>query len=163
MARCSHVISFNRPPLPVGIDFPPAHCNYTMALISYSQPTQVQANLYDMSELIAARDRLTEQIGDLDLGSINISDELMEQYKVIKRMLHDSANDDEIPLNQRASIANSCTTLLGQLVKMQADVWNADRLKKMEGAVFAAFKQLDKDERVELGAKFLEIYRKSLA
>lgn len=122
--------------------------------------------LYNLAELLKTRDKINNQIGDTTLKSLNLSDELVIQFQLVRSLLIDSASDNTIPLNQRAQAANSCTALLSQLAKMQEAVWNADRLKKMEGVVVDVFRKLDdeigQEARLDLAARFLAAYKKAL-
>jgi hypothetical protein len=145
-----------------------------MALVRTSSFGEDQASpaaapdtsLYNIAELVSLRDQLNEQIGDVTLTSLNLSSELVIQYQIVKKLLADSASDENIPLNQRAQAANSCTTLLGQLAKIQEATWNADRLKKLEGQVVQVFRDIDaevgQELRLTLAERFLVGFKKAL-
>ena len=56
----------------------------------------------------------------------------MGQYRKTKDLMDSVLHDDETPANQRAQVANSVVTTLGQLVKLQEDLKREETLKLME-------------------------------
>lgn len=80
--------------------------------------------------------RLRRQIDDLlpspGLGTLNLEEELVEQYRKTKAIMDDVMDDDEVQANQKAQVANSVVSTLAQLVKLQEDMRREETLKIME-------------------------------
>ena len=68
-----------------------------------------------------------------NLETINLNGELLANYAAIKRFLNEI--DPDTPANQVAQVHNSMNAALEKLIKMQEQVYNIERLKKIEQAV----------------------------
>ena len=117
-----------------------------------------------MAELVSLRLKIDAALGDVNLGDIDLSMELILQYRMTKMLFVSSMDEEEIALNQRVQAANSCSTILAQLAKLQVEVYDTDRLKKLEGAIYDTFKTLDSEPglKVHLSQLFLDRYREAL-
>lgn len=84
------------------------------------------------------------------LADLNLTEELYAQYVKAKQMLADSSSE---PLNQRAQTMNSIVSILTQIAKIRTDLYDAERLKKLEAALLTTLKEFP-----ELSDRFLELY-----
>ena len=91
----------------------------------------------------------SQKVKDLDL-----EDELMQQYEKTKTLMDDCIDDCETAPNQKAQVANSVVSTLGQLVKLQEDLRLQQTMKIMEQALIDTIKGLPK----ELKDEFFEEY-----
>lgn len=89
--------------------------------------------------------------------TLNLEDELLEQYNRARRLLHAAQYDDSIPLNQKATAINSATTILGALIKSQAELYSLERVKLIEAVLVATLKKFP-----DLQAEFLPAYEEGL-
>lgn len=125
-----------------------------------SSPSELVAletlSLLELLEWRAAIDKLlpARQLSDLDL-----EEEVLLQYAQTKRLYVEVAQDSKTPANQKAQVANSCTTILDQLIKMQRRLYAAERVKSMESALIKTLRELGDDK---IYARFFEIYEKAL-
>lgn len=101
-------------------------------------------------------DMLQELRPTQSLADLNLEHELLDQYDRVKKLQTEVLQDDEVPVNQRAQVANTVATTLQQLVKMQTDYYNAERFKAIEALVLKAIKTLPK----EVAEKFVEDYER---
>jgi hypothetical protein len=99
-----------------------------------------------------------ETFVELTPETLNLEQELLEQYNRARRLLHTAATDDAIPLAQKASALNSATAIISALTKTQADLYSLERVKKIEAVLIATLKQFP-----QLQEEFLEAYTKALA
>jgi hypothetical protein len=90
------------------------------------------------------------------LSDLNLEEEVLLNYKIAKHTLEDL--DDETPANQKAQVINSITSILKDLVKMQTELYDAERVKKMEACLIQVLKTLPDAQQDE----FFEIYGESL-
>ena len=85
-----------------------------------------------VDELRELRDEIDRRLPEDSLDSLNLEKELVGQYRKTKDLMDSVLHDDETPANQRAQVANSVVTTLGQLVKLQEDLKREETLKLME-------------------------------
>ena len=74
------------------------------------------------------------------LKSLDLDAELYNAYAKAKNYLADVQSDDRVPPNQLAQLMNTISAILNEIVKMQTDLYNAERVKKLEAAMIQAIK-----------------------
>ena len=74
------------------------------------------------------------------LKSLNLDAELYNAYAKAKNYLADVQSDESIPPNQVAQVFNTISAILKEIVKMQTELHNAERVKKLEAAMIQAIK-----------------------
>lgn len=120
--------------------------------------TPVTAPVFRLESMTeSARIGLRQQIDDtltLKLEDLNLAEELALQFKQAKSLYADVVDDDDIAANQKSQVLNSCTTIIATITKAQAELYNAERLKKLEAAILKALKTLPKDSQ----EAFFELY-----
>lgn len=93
-----------------------------------------------------------EKLQDLDLEH-----ELLAQYKRATKLLNDIEYGSDIPLAQKASALNSITTILANITKTQTDLYNMERLKKLEAVLIDVLREFP-----EVQAQFMANYKARL-
>lgn len=88
------------------------------------------------------------------LTSLDLSHELYLQYLKAKKMLTDAGNE---PLNQKAQTLNSIVSVLGVIAKLRTELYNSERLKKLESCLIETLL-----EYPELHEAFMERYEREL-
>ena len=91
------------------------------------------------------------------LKDIDLDSELYTQYARAKNLLALAETDDEIALNQKVQAMNSIVGILSQIVKLQADVYNAKSAAELENILISVLKKFP-----ELKDSFLKEYKKAL-
>ena len=115
-----------------------------------AMPTKVTPAMLDgltHQELRALREVIDRKLPDNSLDELNLEKELVSQYMLVKRLQDAVITDEEIPLNQRAQLANSVVATLGQLVKLQEDLKREESLKLMETCLLDSLLMLPEDVR----------------
>lgn len=107
-----------------------------------------------MSELLNLRGRIDERLPSMTLDSMNLESELVLQYQTVKSLQVDTLEDDYVEPNKKASVVNACAAALGSIVKLQTDLYTAERFKSIETILIRTLKTLPK-ETVE---KFIDEY-----
>ena len=74
------------------------------------------------------------------LKSLNLDSELYAAYARAKNYRAIVQADEEIPPNQVAQVMNTLTAILDKIVKLQTELYNAERVKKLEAAMIQAIK-----------------------
>lgn len=90
-------------------------------------------------------------------GPLDLNQELVENYNLAKAYLEallevEGSEEDDAPTkgttpNQIAAVIQSVKATLQDLIKMQTEVYNAERNKKMEAAMIKAIKMMPEDAR----------------
>ena len=91
------------------------------------------------------------------LKDIDLDSELFTQYARAKNLLALAETDDEIALNQKVQAMNSIVGILAQIVKLQADVYNAKSAAELENILISVLKKFP-----DLKDSFLKEYKKAL-
>ena len=93
------------------------------------------------------------------LKSLDLDAELYNAYAKAKNYLADVQSDDQVPANQVSQVFNTISAILKEIVKMQTELHNAEKVKKLEAAMIQAIKLAP----LESQQAFLEEYEKILA
>jgi len=72
----------------------------------------------------------------------------------VKELLQTVANDVMTPVNQKAQVINSLSSVLLQMTKSQSDLYSAERVKKIERTVIKVLANTSE----KLAAEFLAAY-----
>ena len=83
----------------------------------------------------------------VNLNELNLENALMEQYNTVIRLRDMTMDDEQVAPNQKAQVLNTAQALLAQITKSQVDLYNAERVKKLELALVATIKTLPKDAK----------------
>jgi hypothetical protein len=134
---------------------------------NYSKPSEHAMILFDsgdlrrlsVPQLISLRHKVLEALPAASLAQMNLEQEVVLLFLSSKALFDDVLGDDEVPTNQKAQVANSCSANLQQLVKMQLDLYTTERIKAIEAALTKTLKTLP----IEAQQKFFEEYEKSYA
>lgn len=101
------------------------------------------------SELRRVKFFIDQRLPNSEIGSLNLEEELVQQYLLVKDLQDSVISDISIPANQKATVANSVASTLSQLIKLQEDLRREENLKLMEAVlieVVKTFKDSDKEE-----------------
>jgi len=88
---------------------------------------------------------------------LNLETELLDQYNRARKLLHDASYDDEIPLNQKAMALNATTTIIGALIRSQAELYSLEKVKKIESTIIECLRKYP-----DLQEDFLKSYEVAL-
>lgn len=90
-------------------------------------------------------------------NTLDLENELLAQYNLAKKLIHDAEYDPEIPLNQKAQAINSAASILGALIKNQSDLYSLERIKKIEAILIRTLQRFP-----ELRDSFMAEYSTAL-
>lgn len=115
-------------------------------------------SVYSVAELSRMRDEITKELPSLELSNMNLEEEMLLQYHTLRELQGLVMDDVDVPVNQRAQVANSVASTLKSLGDMQIALYSAERFKQVENALI---RNLDKLPE-EVAAEFLDVYAKIL-
>jgi hypothetical protein len=88
------------------------------------------------------------------LESVDLMKENIRLYRQTRRLLSKVLVDTVTPSNQKAQVINALSSILKGLTAQQTDIYNAERLKRLESAVIDMLKMVPEDAQ----KAFLERY-----
>jgi hypothetical protein len=112
-----------------------------------------------LAELLELRAAVDSHLPARSLSELDLEEEVLLQFARTKGLYDDVIKDDKTPANQRAQVANSCTAILDQLIKMQKALYSAERVKAIEGALIRTLKEFPEAQQT----RFFELYERALS
>ena len=112
----------------------------------------------EVDELLDLRDQIDERLPATKLSDINLAEELVLQFQKVKSLQTKVLSSTKVSAQQQAAVANSCASALAQLVKMQTELFNAERMKTIEQVLI----QVMRDQPEDLQMAFFEKYERML-
>lgn len=106
-------------------------------------------------ELVALRDEITQLLPPLELANINLEEEMLLQLRSTRSLQNEIIGDHEVPVNQKAQVANSVSATLVKLSELQEKLYTTERLKRIEKSLITAVSKLPDD----LIAEFMSNYK----
>lgn len=88
-----------------------------------------------IQDLLAIRAEVERRLPNANLRDLDLHRELVLQVLALQQLQGTVLDDPDTPANQRAQVANSLSAALTTLVKVQQDVHNTERLKRLENAL----------------------------
>lgn len=125
----------------------------------FSKPThvlQVDVSSMPLDQLLELRNRIEQQLPAKDLKDMDLKRELVLQVLALQQLQASVISNDEVAPNQKSQVANSLSSALSTLVKIQGDVNTSERFKKLEAALVGAISMLPPEAQ----HAFIEEYEK---
>ena len=98
-----------------------------------------------VEELRELRDEIDRRLPEDKLSQMDLTQELLSQYRLVKRLQDSVLMDDSIAPNQRSQVAGQVASTLQQLVKMQTEFHNAERFRAIENLLIKSIKMMPLD------------------
>lgn len=123
----------------------------------------VRDPLLDMSEADLRRLRadIDRVLPDDNLKSLNLENELVKQYIKTRDLMDETIISEDTPANQKAQVANSVVSTLGQLVKLQEDLRRQQTLSIMESVLVDSLKALTEEARDAFYVEYERLAKKA--
>jgi hypothetical protein len=98
-----------------------------------------------LDELLALRDEIDAKLPSTAIKDLDLSQELVFQFLRGKQLQTTIAQDENVPANQRAQIANSVRAALTELVKLQQSMYGTEQCRRIEAALAKALRTLPEE------------------
>ena len=92
----------------------------------------------------------------LTIEGLDLKSELLTQYNRTRQMLHEASYDAKIPLNQKAVVINSATSILGALIRSEAELHSVEEVKKVEAVLIQTLRLFP-----EMQEAFMRLYKEA--
>lgn len=112
-----------------------------------------------LQQLLTLRGEVEKRLPVKNLREINLARELVLQLQSNQELQNRVLADPETPANQVAQTMNSTAAVLQQLIRLQTEVHNSERLKRIEQKLIETLNTLP----AEVQEAFLETYELILA
>ena len=122
------------------------------------KPAPFNWKAFGVGQLVAWRDEITRLLPATTLKDLDLEEELLLQYHTIRELQGKVLNDESLPLNQRAQVANTVGNTLIRLEELQRQVYTQERFKAIEGLVIRHMSR----QSEEVVTAFMEDYEKVL-
>lgn len=107
---------------------------------------QIDLSGLEADQLLELRARVDSLLPVRSLKDLDLAQELVLQVQALQALQTRVMSDvGETPVNQIAQVANSLSSALGNLIKVQSDVYTSERLKTIESVLIEAVKTLPND------------------
>lgn len=113
---------------------------------------------YPVDELIRIRDEITQALPPIKLSEMDLENEMLLQFHSVRQLQTDCLSDTTLPLNQRAQVSNSVSSVLTKLVELQSEVFSSERFKLIESILIRCLRTLPENVAVD----FLTQYEDAL-
>ena len=112
--------------------------------------------LEDLShdDLRALRDQINAMLPEESLSGMDMTTELMNQYRRVLKLQRDCMEDLEVPPNQKAQVAAQVKSTLGDLVRMQTEFYTSQRMRNIENLLIKYMKSISLKEAREFLAEY---------
>lgn len=116
-------------------------------------PNEVDISLYSDTELLALRSRIDSRLPPMQMSALNLEEEVVRQFMTVKALQGEVLSSHE-ESNKKASVVNACAAALQALAKMQIELHDAERFKKIESLMVKHIRLLP----IEVAESFLKAY-----
>lgn len=99
-------------------------------------------------------DPADDQLGVGGFDSIDLVGETVRLYRQTRKLLSKVLSDNKTPVNQQAQVANTLGTLLKGLSAQQTDLYNAERLKRLELIIIQIIRDVAPDVQDAFMARY---------
>ena len=112
--------------------------------------------LEDLShdDLRALRDQINAMLPEESLSGMDMTTELMNQYRRVLKLQRDCMEELEVPPNQKAQVAAQVKSTLGDLVRMQTEFYTSQRMRNIENLLIKYMKSISLKEAREFLAEY---------
>lgn len=108
-----------------------------------------------VEDLLRWYDEIQLHLPPLKLSEMNLEKELLLQFHTVRALQTAVMDDNEIPVNQRAQVANTVASSMKQLADLQEMVYRTERHKNIESLLIKHLSKLPE----EAAQVFLNEYR----
>lgn len=111
-----------------------------------------------LETLLRYLDEIRQVLPATTLLDMNMEEELILQFQAVRTLQNTILDDESVPANQKAQVANSVASVLGSIADLQNKVYSSERFKRIETLLIRHLNKLPED----VAAAFLEDYESLL-
>lgn len=115
-------------------------------------------SLLTVAELVRFRDEISRTLPPTELSKLNLEEETLLQFHTLRELQAAVMDEKEVPVNQRAQVANSVGSILKSLGDQQITLYSSERFKDVENLLIRSLTKLPED----VARDFINDYEKIL-
>lgn len=124
----------------------------------YRRSSEVDLTDWPVEDLLELRTLIDQKLPARALKDMNVEMEMVLQFMALQALQTRVINDDDVPANQQAQVANSLSASISTLAKLQNEVYTSERIKRIEGILVDTINTLPDEQRDQ----FLDEYEAAL-
>lgn len=102
-------------------------------------------SLFSTTELLLLRSKIDQLLPPMELSKMNLEQELVRQYQTVLALQSDTIAEERTDAAKKAAVVNATAASLQHLVKLQTDLFTAERFKAIESLLIKHLKLLPKE------------------
>lgn len=114
----------------------------------------VDLDCFTLHDLLKLKGDIERRLPARSIKDINLSQELVLQFLAAQELQNEVLRDAKTAANQKAQVANSVAAILGQIAKLQQEIYTTERLKTIEAKLIEAINSLPN----AVQEQFFEVY-----
>lgn len=119
----------------------------------------IRLDQYSEEELLLLRGRIDTHLPVIRLADVNLERELMLQLRAAQALQTRVLDDELTAANQKAQVMNSVASTIQNLIKLQAEQYTPERLKRIENLLVDTLNELPEDMTRDFFQKYEEILK----
>lgn len=96
-------------------------------------------------QLLDLYEEVRRHLPPIQLAKMNVEEELLTQFHKVKKLQTEVINDDGFPPNQKAQVANTVGSCLERITKMQEEIYDSERFKRIESLMVRMLRKVPKE------------------
>lgn len=105
-------------------------------------------------QLIEVYEEVRKRLPPIHIAKMNVEEELLLQFHTIRKLQTEIIGEDGVAPNQKAQVANTVGNCLERIAKMQDEIYDSERFKRVESLLIRMLRKLPK----EVAEEFMKDY-----
>lgn len=105
-------------------------------------------------QLLEVYEEIRSRLPPLRIAKMNVEEELLLQFHTVRKLQTEVIGMDAVAPNQKAQVANTVGNCLERITKMQEEIYDSERFKRIESLVIRMLRKVPK----EVAEEFLRDY-----
>ena len=105
-------------------------------------------------QLIEVYEEVRKRLPPIQIAKMNVEEELLLQFHTVRKLQTEIIGEDGVAPNQKAQVANTVGNCLERIAKMQDEIYDSERFKRIESLLIRMLRKVPK----EVAEEFLKDY-----
>ena len=105
-------------------------------------------------QLIEVYEEVRKRLPPIQIAKMNVEEELLLQFHTVRKLQTEIIGEDGVAPNQKAQVANTVGNCLERIAKMQDEIYDSERFKRVESLLIRMLRKVPK----EVAEEFLKDY-----
>lgn len=116
--------------------------------------TRFRLDEMEPEQLIEVYEEVRRRLPPIHIAKMNVEEELLLQFHTVRKLQTEIIGEDGVAPNQKAQVANTVGNCLERIAKMQDEVYDSERFKRIESLLIRMLRKLPK----EVAEEFMKDY-----